>query len=192
MKSSSKRIPSVSPCEALVADIPALLVGHAAPQRFGDVHQFPLPDPDCRPQTITFAGTDEPLQLRGHFPIHVNAECLLPCTHARCVMTPYKRTDVRLVTIDIIKTRRVIGCLCLCLYIYACNIVTVDSNVPLKPARNVYVTQHAPEFNMWGFYFFSLLLKNAFSKARTNILEKCFPFVSQRNNFFCIKLKVLG
>lgn len=33
-------------------------------------------------------------------------------------------------------------------------LITVDSNVPLKPARNIYVTQHAPEFNIWGFYFF--------------------------------------
>lgn len=97
MKSSSKRTLPVSPCEAVVADISALLGGHAVRQRLGDVDQLPLTDPDCRPQTITFAGTDEALQLRGHFHIHVKTECCLhPYTHALCVMTPYRRSHVRL------------------------------------------------------------------------------------------------
>lgn len=57
----------VSPCEALVADISALFLGHTVGQRLGGKHQLPLLDPGCRPQPITFPRTDEPLQLRSHF-----------------------------------------------------------------------------------------------------------------------------
>lgn len=52
----------------MVADSSALLLGHTVRQRLGDIHQLPLFYPDCRPQTITFTGADETLQLRGHFP----------------------------------------------------------------------------------------------------------------------------
>lgn len=63
---AEKSLP-VSPCEALVADISALFLGHTVGQRLGDKHQLPLLDPDCSPQPITFPRTDEPLQLRSHF-----------------------------------------------------------------------------------------------------------------------------
>lgn len=82
MESSSQKTLPVSPCEALVADISTLAAGHAVCQRLSHVHQLPLPDPHCRPQTIAFAGTDEALQLWSHFPIHVNPSVYIR-THTR-------------------------------------------------------------------------------------------------------------
>lgn len=93
IKSSCKKSLPVSPGEALVADISALFLGHTGRQRLGDIHQLPLLDPDCRPQTITFPGTDEPLQLRSHFLPMCTPSAVYIRTHVR--VTPWRHSDVR-------------------------------------------------------------------------------------------------
>lgn len=67
-------VQTLSPCEAVVANVSRQLFGNTTRQRLRGENQLASPDPRCRPQAVSFSRADKTLQLRCHvrFSLHVN------------------------------------------------------------------------------------------------------------------------